>query len=537
MFRHRLSGLAGGVLFLLAPVPLYFEGELLIEPTYTFLISLALLLHLQAARKAGPKCGLLWLFGGGLIVLTAQARPNILIFMAVYPLFAGWHWWHMKRPVALLPLLGLIGGLAMAIPWGVVNMRQSDHFHLLPNASGVNLYLGNKQTADGMVPAQERRITYGDRYEDSVEIWAREEYQAAMRARGVNPETDPAAISRYWTRRALDEIKSAPAAWLRLVLKKCWLTLWNVEVPNNKAFAFLQEESTWLQTLPVRWVVLLMLAPAGIWVAGRRGHRDGLFILLAFAGLYSASNVLFFICDRYRYPMWPVMAVFAGGALCACLDALRGRKWRETSCIAASMALMATLSLHNWGGATLPSFARDFLFRSMAWYEKGRFQEALNDIDRSVALDPTDATALQHRGNVLFALNRLEEARDAYGQALKLSPEEAGVWNNLGTTLEALGQTNWAFQAFRRATECQPPSKRAFLGMLFIQLRSGTLNEAANTLDHLDRLERGPTAAALAIRAVLARRRGDTRLADSLEQQARALDPDTTAWAISRTKQ
>src|SRR5690349_17558159 len=33
-FKHRLSGLVAGTLFLLAPVPLYFEGELLIEPSY-----------------------------------------------------------------------------------------------------------------------------------------------------------------------------------------------------------------------------------------------------------------------------------------------------------------------------------------------------------------------------------------------------------------------------------------------------------------------------------------------------------------------
>ena len=534
LFRHRLSGLAGGVLFLLAPVPLCFEGELLIEPTYTFLIGLALLLHLQAARKLTWKGGVLWLLCGGLIVLTAQARANILVFMAVYPLFAGWRWWHTRSPAALLPLLGLVGGLAMAIPWGVVNMRQSDQFHLMPGASGVNLYLGNKHTADGMVPEQERRITYGDRYEDSVEIWAREEYQTAMRAQGRPPDTDPMAISRYWTHRALAEIKSAPATWLRLVAKKCWLTLWNVEVPNNKSFAFLQTESVWLRLLPVRWVVLLMLAPVGIWAAARRGNRTGLFILVTFAILYSAANVLFFICDRYRYPVWPVMAVFAGGALFACLESIRHRNWRETFCLAASMAVMATLSLPNWGGAKLPSFARDFLFRSMAWYEKGRFQEALSDIDHSVALDPTDATALEHRGNVLFALNRLEEAREAYGQSLKLSPEEAGVWNNLGTTLESLGQTNQAFQVFLRATECHPPSKKAFLGMLFIQLRSDRLDEAANTLDQLDKLERGPTATALALRSVLARRRGDTHQADTLEQQARTLDPDTTAWAIGR---
>src|SRR5580658_9899928 len=59
LFRHRLSGLAGGVLFLLAPVPLYFEGELLIESSYLFLICLGLLLILYTAAREGCKCG--WL--------------------------------------------------------------------------------------------------------------------------------------------------------------------------------------------------------------------------------------------------------------------------------------------------------------------------------------------------------------------------------------------------------------------------------------------------------------------------------------------
>ena len=132
LFRHRLSGLAGGVLSLLAPVPLCFEGELLVESSYTFLICLGLLLLLRAADAAGWKAGLLWLLCGGLTVLAAQERSNIFVFMAVYPLLAGWHWWRSRQRGALLPLLGLIGGAAMAIPWGFVNKMQSDHFMVMP---------------------------------------------------------------------------------------------------------------------------------------------------------------------------------------------------------------------------------------------------------------------------------------------------------------------------------------------------------------------------------------------------------------------
>jgi tetratricopeptide (TPR) repeat protein len=534
LFRHRLSGLAGGVLYLLAPVPLCFEGELLIESTYTFLICLGLLLLLRTAGVAGWKGGLLWVLCGTLTVLAAQARPNFFIFMAVYPLLAGWSWWRSRQRGALLPLLGLIGGAAMAIPWGFVNKMQSGHFMVMPSEGGVNLYLGNKRTADGMVPEQERRVTYGERYEDSVEIWAREGYEAAMRAQGREPEKNPMAISTYWTRRAIGEIKADPAAWLRLMAKKCWLTLWNAEVPNMKSFAFLQTEYIWLRLLPVRWVVLLMLAPAGIWAAAKWGNRNALFILLFYLCLYSAVNVAFFICDRYRYPIWPVMASIAGGGLLAFVETLRRRRWRGALCLAAVMASMASISLPNWFGAKLPSFARDYLFRSIAWYEKGHFPEALSDIDRSVALDPGDVTALHHRGNVLLALNRLEEARLEYERTLKINSDDAGVWNNYGAALDGLGRTNEALQAFLRATQCRPPSKNALIGLAFEQIRFGRLDDAAGILDQFEKLEKGPNAVVLAIRSVLARQRGNAAQAGALERQARALDPDAAAWAIER---
>jgi Tfp pilus assembly protein PilF len=534
LFRHRLGGLAGGVLYLLAPVPLYFEGELLIESSYIFLICLLLLLLLHTAGVAGWKGGWLWLLCGALTVLTAQARPNILVFMAVFPLLAGWFWWHSRQRAALLPLLGLIGGVAMAVPWGFVNKMQLNQFQIMPGSGGVNLYLGNKRTADGMEPEQERRVTYGERYEDSGEIWAREEYAAAMRAQGRQPETDPMAVSKYWSGRAIGEIKAAPAAWLRLEAKKCWLMLWNAEVPNNKAFAFLQTEFVWLRLLPVRWVVLLMLAPAGIWAAAKWGNRDALFILLVYVSIYSSANVAFFICDRYRYPIWPAMAAIGGGGLLAFVETIRLRRWRGTLCLAAGMALMASISLPNWFGAKLPSYARDYFYHSVAWYEKGHYPEALSDIDRSLALDPGDISALQHRGDVLLAFGRFEDAQQDYERTLKIDAEDGGIWNNYGVALDAQGRTNEALHAYLRATQCHPPNKNSFRNMVFDQIRSGHPDEAAVILDQLEKLENGPNAMVLALRSVLAREHGDAAQSAALERQAHALDADATAWAIER---
>jgi Tfp pilus assembly protein PilF len=597
MFRHRLSGLVGGALFLLAPVPLYFEGELLIEPTYIFLIFAALWLHFEAASKPGWKGAVLWLICGALIVLAAQARANIMVFLAIYPLFFLWRVVRAWLPSSLTPrlqhgasspesgtattsglafrslapLCGLLGALLMAIPWGIVNMRQSDNFHLLPNAGGVALYLGNKRTADGMTPEQERRIYSTDRYQDSIETWAREEYETAMRARGLQPDTDPMAVSRYWTHRTIEEIEADPPGWFRLMTKKTWLTFWNAEVPNNKAFAFLQQEYFWLRVLPVRWVVLLAFIPAGLWLAFRRGNRDELLILVAYTALYSAANIAFFICDRYRYPVWPTAAIFAGGGLVATLHALElprliskarallfpllrlrrgqggggfsiGQSYGDNSAgrfgspalFLSLPLLMVSISLPNWFNARLPDFSRDYFFRSIAWYEKGHFREALEDITHSVELYPSEASAAHHRGNVLFALNRFAEAEGAYERALILSPGEAGVWNNLGATLTALGRMDEALKAYQRAMACTPPSRNAVLSAALVQIRLGRLADAAGTINQFEKLFSAQDPAALAIQSVLARRQGEIARADTLEQAARRLDSVAATWALER---
>lgn len=553
---NRLAGFLGGALYLLAPVPLYFEGELLIEASYVFLICAGLWCHLRAAEVEGGKAVAWWLLCGAMTALAAQARANILVFLAVYPLFAAWQWWRTRKGMALFPVAGLPGALAMMVAWGFINMKQSDTFHLMPNAGGVNLYLGNKRGADGMLVGQDvveslsalsqqgeataqgdgPRELSGVHYQDLVEVWARVEYEAAMRAQGREPDPNPMAISKYWTDRTKAEIAADPSGWAKLLARKCWLMIWNVEVPNNKDFAFLQMEFLILKVLPVRWVVLLMFAPAGIWAAMRFGNRDALFILLVYAAFYSAGNVAFFVCDRYRYPVWPAMAAFAGCGLVAGWNFFKQQKQRELAWLGGSALLLAVLSLGNWFNAKVPNFAQDYFFRSAAWFEKGRFEEALADVNQSIELDPLNSGVLHHKGNVLFALSRLNEARAAYEAALKIVPGDSGVWNNLGATLEAMSRPQEALEAFTKATQGRLPSHNAFLGVAFMQIRLGRLDDAAVTLDRLAKSERSPSAAMLSARSILARKRGNNTEADDLAKRANALDAGVMEWATDRAE-
>ena len=85
LFRNHLCGLAGGFLYLLAGPPLYFEGELLITSSYTFLIIVTLYLHMRAVEAGPRQAWWLWILCGALTALTAQARANMLIFLGIFP--------------------------------------------------------------------------------------------------------------------------------------------------------------------------------------------------------------------------------------------------------------------------------------------------------------------------------------------------------------------------------------------------------------------------------------------------------------------
>ncbi len=171
LFGRPAAGGLAGALYVLAGPPLFFEGELLITGLFTFLATaqLWILSHADAdGSRDGPSRLQLWysagwwLAAGMWTALAAQARPNMLLFLAAYPaaalIFPG------RRPARrwLFVAVALAGSLIVLITFAALNQRLTGRFQLLSSSGGVNFYLGNKIGADGMIPRQDRRVTYGD---------------------------------------------------------------------------------------------------------------------------------------------------------------------------------------------------------------------------------------------------------------------------------------------------------------------------------------------------------------------------------------
>ena len=534
LFRRPAAGALAGALYVLAGPPLFFEGELLITSLFTFLATaqLWILSRTELTDRAGAwQQGHWWLAAGMWTALAAQARPNMLLFLAAYPAAALWIGGRRRRLAESWMLAGVAwaGAAVVLTAFGLINERLTGRFQLLGSSGGVNFYLGNKAGADGMVPRQDRRVTYGDEYRDSVQVFAERLYRQEIGS-GAAPEEVGAApenVSRYWLGRAMEDVATDPGRWLALMGRKLLFLAWNREIPNNKSYDFIRgQESRLLSVLPVRWWLLLSFALLGALYARRQGRRTLLIWILAFLAFHGLSVVLFFVNSRYRVPMWPAMAVLAAGGMLSLLDTLKRRSWPDAAVAVATVAGLAAISWVNWLRIEPPSFARDYFFRSLANMEKGRLGAARADARASVGLDATAAASRFHLGNVELALNHDDLAHRHYRVAAHMAPEEPRIFNNLGIVNERRGRPGLAYRQYLRALDLAGDYAPALVNAALLELRAGLERRAAIKIARAEELETTSVALTCA-RAFLARERGDLAKYRRWLEDARRVDSET----------
>ena len=90
------------------------------------------------------------------------------------------------------------------------------------------------------------------------------------------------------------------------------------------------------------------------------------------------------------------------------------------------------------------------------YFERGRFDSALEVIDRLIATQPYSSDAWTRRGILLNNLGRHEEALVAYEKALLLNPVDAETLVNRGITLDNLNRAGEALQAYEAAPADRP---------------------------------------------------------------------------------
>jgi len=89
-------------------------------------------------------------------------------------------------------------------------------------------------------------------------------------------------------------------------------------------------------------------------------------------------------------------------------------------------------------------------------FQRGRYEEAVQWIDRAIALNPKHAGYHSNRGNALRRSQRFVEALASHERAIDLDPRSADVHHNRGLVLNDLGRFEEALASFARAIALEP---------------------------------------------------------------------------------
>jgi tetratricopeptide (TPR) repeat protein len=116
----------------------------------------------------------------------------------------------------------------------------------------------------------------------------------------------------------------------------------------------------------------------------------------------------------------------------------------------------------------------------IALLNKDRLDEAIQQLEISIKLNPNYARAHNNMGIALEKKGLLNQAIGECQQAVKLDPNYADAYNNLGVALGKNGQSNEAVSALQESARLRPDSVDIHYNLGNVLARDGRLDEAIN---------------------------------------------------------
>jgi hypothetical protein len=230
------------------------------------------------------------------------------------------------------------------VAYGAWQQSICGQFGVMPWQGGFSLWVANGPDANGRYYEQKTAIAYEGAHQNPARIESEALFRAETKA---NPT--PVEVDRFWREKTKATILADPGRWAQLELKKLYFFLNDFEQYNNKTFSFHRALSPFLKWNPLSWGILFSLAVGGLF-ALPRANRPLSFGLLFLAAFYFAGCLLVFAGDRFRFPLAPFAAVFAGGTAIIAIE-LR-REWpisRRLACVAAVVTALA-LTFSRYAG-------------------------------------------------------------------------------------------------------------------------------------------------------------------------------------------
>ena len=100
--------------------------------------------------------------------------------------------------------------------------------------------------------------------------------------------------------------------------------------------------------------------------------------------------------------------------------------------------------------------------RGLAYARSNQYEEAINDFNKALELDPKYAGAYNNRGNVYHELKQYKKAIEDYNKALELNPNLTVTYSNRGITYCKLNKTEEAIEDYNAAIKLNSKYAKAY---------------------------------------------------------------------------
>lgn len=443
-FISRNAGLATGLVLALYAPAIYFDGILQKTSLGFFLFATVIALTASIVSRATTWK---WSVLGLVVGLLALTRENALALM---PVMFVWSLIQPRRNAfserLLSPLLLLIGFGVGVAPAAMHNHRVGGEFAITTFQFGPNFYMGNHDGATGRyVPTVPGRETPQFERSDATRL----------AEQAIGRSLSPKEVSDYWADRSLDYIREQPVDWMRLSAFKLALTFNRYEIPDTESIEVYCGASWWLRSIAMvgHFGLLVPLAVAGVFLTWAR--RRELTILYAMLIVMTGAIAVFYLFGRYRFPLVPILAIFAGGGLAGLIEQFHARQWSRLA-----LALLAAIAVAipcQWRiNPEAELHAAQLGNLGVALALENRMDEAIPHFEQAVELHPSAPRLRQFLAQACAQTGQFASAIPHYRVALESQPADANLHFNLAVALENSGKTENALQHFREAARLNP---------------------------------------------------------------------------------
>lgn len=462
------TGWAAGLLLAVYPPAIFFDG--ILQKAALDLVLMCALLWVMSRARPGGTWGNVVALGavlGGLIL----NRENAWVLFPVVVAWLLWLNWPQSTAQRALRCAILVAGMALVLlPVGLRNYYVGGEFLLTTSQMGPNFYIGNNRAANGQYVSL--RPDRGDPRFESIDarVLAEEDTGRAL---------SPSEVSQYWMDRSRRDIGEDPGRWMRLLAWK-WFLTWNqVEVIDGEGIRVHQWHSWPLYALGaiLNFGVLCTLGVAGVWFT--RSQWRELWVLYALTLAFALAVTLFYVFARYRYPLVPMVTLFAGAGLVGAWQAIRSRDraQRRELWIAGAIALPVAAAT-CWPLPALHSDEVTYFNVATALNDSGRSDDAVSMFEETLRVRPDFAPVYNNLATVALGQRDWDTAEKHLRKALQLDPNSANALVNLGKVQMERRDYASAEASFRKALEVEPYLIMAYQGLGQVEVRRGNAKRA-----------------------------------------------------------